>query len=105
MTCGADRRPTSWHIRGAAGEIRVADDRIEVRTAGRSETIGCAESLSDGSHHPGWFGAVIEAFRREIDEPGARGANFAEAEQCLRLLAGAYASGADGGRPHVLRGA
>jgi predicted dehydrogenase len=103
LTWAGDRRHTSWDIRGDAGEIRVADDRIEVRAGGRSEAIGCAESLSDGSHHPAWFGAVIEAFRREIDEPGARGANFAEAEQCLRLLAGAYASGADGGRPHLLR--
>ncbi|HLY37670.1 MAG TPA: Gfo/Idh/MocA family oxidoreductase [Candidatus Binatia bacterium] len=105
LTWAGDRRHTSWQIGGDAGEIRVADDHIEARSGGRTESIVCAESLSDGSHHPAWFGAVIEAFRREIDEPGARGANFAEAEQCLRLLAGAYASGADGGRPQVLRGA
>ena len=105
LTWAGDRRHTAWHLRGDAGEIRAADDRIEARHGGRTEALVCAESLSDGSHHPAWFGAVIEAFRREIDEPGARGANFAEAEQCLRLLAGAYASGADGGRPHVLRSA
>jgi len=105
LTWAGERRHTGWDLRGDAGVIHVADDRIEVRGGGRTETLVCAESLSDGSHHPGWFGAVIDAFRREIDEPGARGANFAEAEQCLHLLAAAYASGADGGRRHVLRGA
>jgi len=105
LTWAGERRQTSWHVRGDAGEIRVTDDRIETEGGGGAAAIVCAESLSDGSHHPGWFGAVIEAFRREIDEPGARGANFAEAEQCLRLLAGAYASGANGGCPQSLRGA
>ena len=105
LTWAGERRHTSWAIRAEAGEIRVVDDRIDTHRGGQSEAIVCAESLSDGSHHPAWFGAVIGAFRREIDQPGARGANFAEAEQCLRLLAGAYASAADGGRPQLLRGA
>jgi predicted dehydrogenase len=105
LTWAGRERRTHWQLRGGAGEIEVEDDRISVRRGGRTETFACAESLSEGSHHPEWFGAVIDAFRREIDEPGARGANLAEAEQCLRLLAGAYASAADAGRVRPLRAA
>jgi predicted dehydrogenase len=105
LTWAGECRRTRWELRGDRGEIDVVDGRIEVREPDRTDVVDCAESLSEGSHHPAWFGDVIRAFRREIDEPGARGANLAEAERCLRLLAGAYASAADAGRPHAVRGA
>jgi predicted dehydrogenase len=105
LTWAGGERRTRWELRGDSGEVEVTDDRITVRRGGRKETIVCAESLSGSSHHPKWFGAVIDEFRREIEEPVARGTNLADAEQCLRLLAGAYASGADGGRLHPLRAA
>jgi predicted dehydrogenase len=105
LTWAGGERRTRWELRGDTGEVEVADDRITVRRGGRRETIVCAESLSGSSHHPEWFGRVIDDFCREIEEPIARGANLADAEQCLRLLAGAYASGADGGRFQPLRAA
>jgi hypothetical protein len=36
-------------------------------------------ALSAGSHHPEWFGGVVDAFRNELDDPAARGTNQAEA--------------------------
>ncbi len=103
LTWAGHERRTRWTLGGRAGNVQVTDERIALRREGGVESFVCAESLSAGSHHPEWFGAVIDAFRREIAEPGARGGNFAEAEQCVRLLAGAYASHADGGRPQALR--
>jgi hypothetical protein len=46
---------------------------------------------------------VIDGFRREITSPAERGANLAEAAQCLDLLMTAYLSHADGGRRRELR--
>src|SRR5262249_54015223 len=79
LTWAGRERRTRWQLQGDAGDIEVADHRITVRAGGRTETVPCAESLSEGSHHPEWFAAVIDAFRREIDDPGARGANLVEA--------------------------
>jgi hypothetical protein len=58
--------------------------------------------LSAGSHHPEWFAGVVDSFRQEIDDPGTRGANQAEAEWCLLMLNRAYASGARDSRPMVI---
>jgi hypothetical protein len=60
------------------------------------------QSLSEGSSHPDWFDAVIESFRREIEEPALRGRNLAEAEQCLILTTLAYESAVQDGLPLVV---
>jgi hypothetical protein len=56
-------------------------------------------SLSEGSHHPEWFGAVIDDFVAEIEDPRRRGRNLAEAALCVQLTALAYESSARGGVP------
>src|SRR5262249_7773532 len=87
---------------GRSGEIEVLDDRLTVGRAGRSDSVALAESLSASSHHPEWFGAVVDGFFREISEPSTRGRNLAEAEQCLRVLTAAYTSHADARRECAL---
>jgi len=99
LTWAGRTRRTRWQLRGQHGRIDVTDDRVSVhRPDGRDESFRCSQSLSAGSHHPEWFGAVIDAFRREITDPAARGENLAEAEQCVQLLSLAYASHANAAR-------
>ena len=92
---GAQRR-NRWELEGDGGRLWVegdggALDRVAARTR-----LSFAASLSEGSYHSGWFAAVIEELRREIDDPVARGRNLREAELCLTLTVLAYASGASG---------
>lgn len=102
LTWAGRERRTRWRLRGRSGEIEVVDDRLTVRRAGGGESAVLAESLTAGSHHPEWFGGVVDGFLREIREPATRGRNLAEAEQCLRLLSAAYASDASAGQARAL---
>lgn len=100
LTWAGDARRTSWLVGGSRGTVTLTDDRGAIEGAGgdrRDLTFG--GSLSEGSHHPDWFGAVIGDFAAEIDVPARRGRNLAEAECCVLLTALAYDSGAQGGRP------
>jgi predicted dehydrogenase len=100
LTWAGDARRTSWSVGGSQGTVTLADDRGAVERPGverRDLTFG--GSLSEGSHHPDWFGAVLDDFAAEIDDPARRGRNLAEAECCVLLTALAYDSGAQGGRP------
>jgi predicted dehydrogenase len=105
LTWAGRERRTRWRLDGRDGTIEVTDDQVSLRRRDRHESFQCAQSLSAGSHHPEWFGAVIDAFRREVLDPSRRGENLAEAEQCVHLLTGAYASDADAARARPLPGA
>jgi len=98
LTWAGERRHTSWQARGPRGTLRLADDRGELRHGETVRELSFARSLSDGSHHPDWFGAVLDGFAAEIADPARRGGNLAEAERCVLLTALAYASAADDGR-------
>jgi predicted dehydrogenase len=93
---GEDRR-TRWQVRGTEGTLTLIDDRGELVRDGVRRDLAFSHSLSAGSHHPDWFGAVIDEFVAEIEHPAQRGRNLAEAERCLLLTALAYTSGAQGG--------
>lgn len=99
LTWAAAERWTEWRLVGEDGELVIDDDEVVVqgKTARHSQRLGTA--LSAGSHHPEWFAGVVDSFRRELDEPGARGLNQAEAEWCLLMLDLAYASDASDSRP------
>ena len=99
LTWAAAERRTCWRLIGDAGQLTVVDDELLMQSAGSLERRRLAVPLSAGSHHPEWFGGVVDAFRRELDDPAARGGNQAEAELCQLLLSLAYASGADKSRP------
>ncbi len=104
---GAERR-TRWRVSGERGSLELDQGRLELRRGPEILRFVFRDSLSASSHHPEWFGAVIDAFVREIEDQAIRGENLAEAESCLMLLSLAYASGARGGRalrvPRALMG-
>jgi len=98
LTWAADARRTRWRITGDAGELVVDEDQLILRRIGDVEEIQTlAASLSAGSHHPDWFGGVIDEFRRALDDPTAGADNRNEAELCVLLLTQAYRSGAQDG--------
>jgi len=84
---------------GNDGHLTIDDDHLAVHSKGARHSTRLATALSTGSHHPDWFGGVVDSFRHELDEPAARGANQAEAEWCLLMLDLAYASDAQDSRP------
>ena len=98
LTWAGEARQTRWQAYGSAGSVTLVDDYGELVRDGARRDLTFAGSLSQGSHHPDWFGAVIDEFVAEIDDPAQRGRNLAEAERCLTLTALAYQSGAEGGR-------
>jgi predicted dehydrogenase len=99
LTWAASERRTSWRLVGEAGELRIDDDQLVMHGKGGPHAQRLATALSSGSHHPEWFASVVDGFRRELDDPNARGMNQAEAEWCLMMLNLAYASDAQGSRP------
>lgn len=97
LTWAGEARATRWQVQGTDGRVTLADDRGTLEAHGAARGIAFDGSLSEGSHHPDWFGAVIDDFAAEIADPGRRGRNLAEAECCVLLTALAYASSAQGG--------
>jgi predicted dehydrogenase len=104
LSWAGDTRRTCWRAQGTEGTLTLADDHGELLRGGERRQFAFPQSLSAGSHHPDWFGAVIEDFVAEIADPSRRGCNLAEAEHCLVLTALAYASGAQGGRTLAVPG-
>jgi len=94
LTWAAPERHTRWQLIGDTGQLTIDDDQLTMDGKNSRHQERLTTALSAGSHHPDWFAGVIEGFRRELDEPTARGANQAEAELCLTMLDLAYASGA-----------
>jgi predicted dehydrogenase len=97
LTWAGTERATRWAVQGADGQVMLADDRGTLERRGAARPLTFSGSLSEGSHHPDWFGAVLDDFAAEIDDPSRRGRNLAEAECCVLLTALAYESSAQGG--------
>jgi predicted dehydrogenase len=94
---GAGRR-TTWTLQGTDGTVVVEDGHLDLRRGGETQRLTFARSLSDGSHHPDWFGGVIDDFVREVEDPTVRGRNLAEADLCFTLTRLAYESASCEGR-------
>lgn len=105
LSWAGDTRRTCWRAEGTEGTLTFADDHGELMHGGERRAFAFAQSLSVGSHHPDWFGAVIDDFVAEIADPSRRGRNLAEAEHCLLLTALAYDSARQGGRSLAVPGA
>jgi len=87
-------------IEGDRGTIRMEDRILELAGASaETRRWEYPQALSQGSHHPDWFGGVIESFLAEIAGRRARGTNLAEAGLCARLVAASYESARRGGEP------
>ncbi len=99
LTWAGEARRTCWQVSGSEGSVSLADDRGLWQRNGDRRELVFERSLSAGSHHPDWFGAVVDDFALEVGDAARRGRNLAEAESCLVLLTLAYRSAAQGGRP------
>jgi len=97
LTWAGSERRTRWELAGTDGLLVLEDGRLQLERGGEIFRDTFPYSLSASSHHPEWFGAVIDQLRREITDPEARGENLAEAELCLLLTRLAYDSDARGG--------
>ncbi len=92
LTWAADTRETGAELQGMRGSIAIQEGTVVLNGPDRSEQRwNFPSSLSDGSHHPDWFGGVAGEFLDAMH--GARGsANLAEASLCGALLAAAQES-------------
>jgi predicted dehydrogenase len=97
LTWAGRERRTSWHLLGDRGSLLLEEERLEIQSGSRRESVELPESLSAGSHHPEWFAGVIDDFLAEVEGLTPRGANLSEAECCLSILNLAYQSAREGG--------
>jgi predicted dehydrogenase len=95
LTWAASQRSNHIEIEGEQGQINVVDDSVILRSNSRERRWSCPPSLSEGSHHPDWFGGVAEDF--QIAATGGGKGNLDEAVLCARLIDLAQRSGAAGG--------
>ncbi len=101
LTWAADERANRIRLSGTLGQLVLDGGRLELFDVDGAATIEAwtLPSLTEGSHHPDWFGGVIEEFLAEIADPRARGHNLAEAAICANVLALARESNRRGGEP------
>lgn len=102
FTWAGQERSNSILIQGTAGEIKVMDDTILVENGNGSSKIAFDEGISAGSHHPDWYGAVLDEFISEMKNPEASGKNFSEAACCFNLLQHCKRSSSSGGASDVM---
>ncbi len=108
LTWASDERRNRVTIQGTSGLIRVDGDTLELFESDPRRPLRrwrFPQSLSEGSHHPDWFGGVASGFLSEVAEPTARGENLAEASLCVTLLALARESSGRGGEPLAVEAA
>ncbi len=86
FTWAGEERSNRIEIEGSRGSIKVLDDRILIEEEGGPSEITFSQGLSAGSHHPDWYGAVIEEFLEEMNNPRISGRNFQEAASCFNIL-------------------
>ena len=95
LTWAADERANSIEIDGDQGEIRVVDDAVILKSNAQERRWSCPPSLSEGSHHPDWFGGVAADFLAAAT--GGAKSNLDEALLCARVIDAAQRSSAAGG--------
>jgi len=101
LTWADEARANRAEIEGTRGTLRLDGDRLTLEDKGSAKAVQewTVPPLTEGSHHPDWFGGVIEAFLGEVLEPRERGRNLGEATLCANVLALAKESSRRGGEP------
>jgi hypothetical protein len=100
LTWAAEERANTIEIEGEEGEIRVVGDAVVLKSNAQERRWSCPPSLSEGSHHPDWFGRVATDFLAAAT--GADSGNLDEAILCARLIDAAQRSSvASGARVSV----
>jgi predicted dehydrogenase len=102
LTWAADERANTIEIDGEAGEIRVVGDVVSVKSNAQERRFSCPPSLSEGSHHPDWFGGVASDFLAAATS-GAK-SNLEQAIHCAQVIDAAQRSSAAGGVRMALAG-
>ena len=95
LTWAADERSNTIDIEGENGEIRIVGDVVILKTKAKERRWFSPPSLSEGSHHPDWFGGVAADFLSTAT--GEAKGNLEEAILCARLIDAAQRSSAEGG--------
>jgi len=99
LTWKADRRYNSARIYGERGFLILEDDRIVLRSReGRTRVATYRGPLSHGSHHPEWFGPVLDRFLAATEDSRKAARETEEASLCLEVMLAGYASARKGGR-------
>jgi len=101
LTWAADERSNAIEIEGEKGAICVIGDAVVLKSNGR-ERRWTSPSLSEGSHHPDWFGGVAADFLAAAR--GGAKSNLNDAVLCARLIDAAQRSSAAGGVRLALAG-
>jgi predicted dehydrogenase len=94
LTWAADERLNAIEIDGDQGQIHVVGDSVVLKSRAEQRRW-TSPSLSEGSHHPDWFGGVAADFLAAA--MGADKGNLDEALLCARLIDAAQRSSAAGG--------
>ena len=95
LTWAADERSNGIEIDGEEGEIRVDGDAVILKSDAQERRWSCPPSLSEGSHHPDWFGGVASDFLAAAN--GDTKGNLDEAIRCAQVIDAAQRSSAAGG--------
>jgi predicted dehydrogenase len=102
LTWAADERSNTIDVEGEEGEIRVIGDAVALKSNAQARRWSCPPSLSEGSHHPDWFGGVAADFVAAAR--GGAESNLNEALLCARAIDAAQRSSAAGGARLALAG-
>jgi predicted dehydrogenase len=94
LTWAAGERLNAIEVDGDQGEIRVDGGSVVLKSNSQARR-STLPSLSEGSHHPDWFGGVAADFLAAAT--GAGKGNLDEALLCARLIDAAQRSSAAGG--------
>jgi predicted dehydrogenase len=99
LTWSAPNRANRIEVEGTLGLLRLEGSRLSLERETAPTETWEVPSLTEGSHHPDWFGGVIDDFFREIADSRARGRNLAQAALCVQVLALARESSRRAGGP------
>jgi predicted dehydrogenase len=101
LTWAAEERANRIELSGTRGRLRLDGGRLSLSEVDATQALEewTFPSLTEGSHHPDWFGGVVAEFLGEVESPRARGHNLAEAALCANVLALARESDRRGGEP------
>jgi predicted dehydrogenase len=98
LTWRADRRYNAARIYGEQGFIVLEDNRIVLRSRkGGTRVATYRRPLSHGSHHPEWFGPVLDRFLGATEDRQRAREELEEASVCLEIILRGYASAEKGG--------
>jgi predicted dehydrogenase len=91
LTWNGETRNNFVRLTGSRGEIVVADDTLHLRSA-RVMSTTFPTALSNGSHHPDWFAAMLPDVVSWFRNPTLARPAFDEAAACLSIIHQAYGS-------------